>query len=128
MFLEQRIHIFQSAAFSLGVKQPYHLCVQSQHHGKKKLGRGGKVTNRYANGIDREEEKVDSAAKLGNANGPYLSNDNATDRAARRSEIQTASAVRCWEDLPQTVSFSHQISFEDLAHLRAVHPSRRAES
>lgn len=62
-------------------------------------GRTPKVTYRYTYGIDREEEKVDSATKLGNANGPYLSNNDAPDRAARRSEIQTAGTVRCWKDL-----------------------------
>lgn len=77
----------------------------------KMFGHGkAKVTDRHTNGIDREEEKVDFAAKLGNANGPYLSHNYTPDGTTRCGEVKPAGTVRCWEDLQFTnVSLGHTL-------------------
>lgn len=60
---------------------------------------GAGCTNRHADGVDDGKEEVDTAAEFGDADGPYLGNDDATNGASRGSKVEATGTMRGGEDL-----------------------------
>lgn len=87
------------------------------------------INNRHADQIDRHEEEINSGTDVGNANGPYLCNDDGPDGAAAGGQAQPAGTHSGGENLGMiSVNCSHRSIIIGLPYLGAVNPGCRAKA